>query len=383
MTSAEPALTTEAATADARAAIPDLPALTGIRSIAAAMVLFLHLNQAIPNAGLGALPFIHFGYLGVDVFFVLSGFIISHVYGRELAVFDRGRYVKYLWYRIARLYPVHLAMLVVLILMLVGLMAAGVTPNVPANWEFSALIWQLTLTHAWGTLGEATWNGPAWSISLEFLAYLMFPVFLLLVRPFRGPLAALAAAALLCVLFAALFWGFEWRIKTAQVGGSAIARVLIEFGIGCLLYRAWTGLPRSRWWDLVAVATVAAVLAITAVSASALPLVAVLALSVLSVSLAAGPVQHFLGCRAMVWLGEISYAVYMVHFAAILVLIRVLAWTGLDQAGQGLSLAILAGMVALVVALAALAHYAVERPARGALRSLHKRWQNAGAVRQT
>ncbi len=359
----------------ARAAIPDLPALTGIRAIAAGMVLFLHLNQAIPNAGLGALPFIHYGYLGVDVFFVLSGFIISHVYGQELARFDGRRYGKYLWYRFARLYPVHVAVLLVLILMVFGMQAAGITPNTPANWDFTALIWQFTLTHAWGFTPEATWNGPAWSISLEFLAYLLFPVFLLMMRPFRRPLIALAGVAALCAILAGLFLVFEWRIKAALGGGPGIARVLVEFGVGCLLYAAWRNTARSRWWDLAAVLSLAAFVAAAWFRISDLALVPVLALGVFAVALSSGLAHRLLASRAMVWLGEISYAVYMVHFAVILVLLRLLGWTGLDQAGMGPSLLILAGTVALVIFIAALAHYAVERPARKLLRNIPRRRQ--------
>ena len=371
-------MTAPAAPATARAAIPDLPALTGIRAIAAAMVLFLHLNQAIPNAGLGGLAFVHYGYLGVDVFFVLSGFIISHVYSRELAALSAGRYGRYLWYRVARLYPVHAAVLLVLIVMVLAMQAAGLQPNNPANWDFTALLWQFTLTHAWGVTPEATWNGPAWSISLEFLAYLLFPLFLLLVRPFRHPVAAAAAAVALAAAFAALFLAFEWRIKTAQVGGAAIVRVLIEFGIGCLFYRAWQVWPKARAWDGVAVLALAGFLGLTYARLPDLAAMPLLALFVFAVALSAGPVRRFLASPVLVWLGEISYAVYMVHFTVILVALRGLQWTGLDQAGQGVSLLLLAAAVAVVVILAALAHHFVERPARRWLRRLARR-QTAAA----
>ena len=363
--------------ASGRTAIPDLPALTGIRAIAAGMVLFLHLNQAIPNAGLGGLAFVHYGYLGVDVFFVLSGFIISHVYSQELAALNGGRYGRYLWYRVARLYPVHVAVLLVLIVMVMGMQAAGLKPNNPANWDVTALLWQFTLTHAWGFAPDATWNGPAWSISLEFLAYLLFPVFLLLVRPFRHPLAAAAGAAVLAGVFAALFIAFDWRIKAALVGGPAIARVLIEFGMGCLLYRAWQVWPKGRVWDGVAALALTAFLGLAFVGLPDLVAMPLLALFVFAVAMSAGPVQRFLATPVMVWLGEISYAVYMVHFTVILVALRVLDWSGLDKAGQGLSIGLLITAVAMVVILAALAYHVVERPARRWLRSLTRRRQPA------
>jgi peptidoglycan/LPS O-acetylase OafA/YrhL len=83
-----------------------VPALTGIRALAALLVLGMHTEQNVP-AGLDSLlPFFARGYLGVDFFFVLSGFIITHVYFASLASPSRSAVQIFLWHRLIRLYPV-------------------------------------------------------------------------------------------------------------------------------------------------------------------------------------------------------------------------------------------------------------------------------------
>src|SRR5262245_66149867 len=92
-----------------------VPALTGIRALAALLVLGMHTEQNIP-AGLDSLlPFFARGYLGVDFFFVLSGFIITHVYFSSLASPNRSAVQIFLWHRFIRLYPVNVMLLAVLV----------------------------------------------------------------------------------------------------------------------------------------------------------------------------------------------------------------------------------------------------------------------------
>ena len=86
-----------------------VPPLTGIRALAALLVLGMHTEQNVP-AGLDLLlPFFARGYLGVDFFFVLSGFIITHVYLAGLASPNLSAVQIFLWHRFIRLYPVHAA----------------------------------------------------------------------------------------------------------------------------------------------------------------------------------------------------------------------------------------------------------------------------------
>ena len=190
-----------------------VPALTGIRALAALLVLGMHTEQNVP-AGLDSLlPFFARGYLGVDFFFVLSGFIITHVYFASLASPSRSAVQIFLWHRLIRLYPVHITVLAGLVAIVSLAHAAGFTFNNPQEWQWNELLWQLTLLHAWGVTASPGWNAPSWSISAEWFAYLLFPLLapaLVWVRE-RGFALLIAVAALAATGLAAPIAGVRER----------------------------------------------------------------------------------------------------------------------------------------------------------------------------
>src|SRR5947208_8021035 len=112
-----------------------VPALTGIRALAALLVLGMHTEQNVPAGLNSVLPFLARGYLGVDFFFVLSGFIITHVYFASIAHPSRGAIQVFLWHRLIRLYPVHVTVLAALIVLVVLAHAAHIPLNHPEEWR--------------------------------------------------------------------------------------------------------------------------------------------------------------------------------------------------------------------------------------------------------
>src|SRR5258708_498635 len=304
-----------------------VPALTGIRALAALLVLGMHTEQNVP-AGLDSLlPFFARGYLGVDFFFVLSGFIITHVYFASLASPSRSAVQIFLWHRLIRLYPVHITVLAGLVA--VGSLArtVGFTFNNPQEWQWNELLWQLTLLHAWGVTASPGWNAPSWSISAEWFAYLLFPLLapaLVWVRE-RGValLIAVAAVAATALLFAVAGWALN-----TWVGAPALARVFGEFVCGAALCRAVSlsnklALPRG---DILATSAFLAFLFGASLGLQDFALVALLALTILGTALSSGHVTRILGSRALVWLGEISYSVYMGHFPILIISRRLWEW---------------------------------------------------------
>lgn len=143
------------------------------------------------------------GYLWVEFFFALSGFILIHVYGGRAQEFWRGKaYLPFIQSRLARLYPVHLFMLFALLLLmwllnavqsLGGPVSIFHRPYPPIN-DLPGLVASLFLVQAWNVLPHLTWNGASWFVSVEFLLVLLFPVYVLLSRGGAGRALALIGA---------------------------------------------------------------------------------------------------------------------------------------------------------------------------------------------
>ena len=354
-----------------------LPALTGVRALAAFMVLSLHAGQNFPNWLVnGALS--SRGYLGVDLFFILSGFIIAHVYMFDLVPVRARSLRVFLWHRFIRLFPAHAAILIVLVGLIVVVRSAGIELNEQQNWNYRDLHWHFLMMHAWGTTDLAGWNTPSWSISAEWFAYLLFPAIaaVTLALPRRMALP-LAFAPLLATAVA--FHLHEWSVGSAWIGAPALLRVSSEFSCGVLLYRAVRvdfGNLSSWLSDILTFGVLAALCAAAFLDANDFVLITLLAALIAGVSGQGFAVRAVFGCRPVVWLGEISYSIYLVHFPVLLVLRH-----GVDHIvrvrlaeSEATRLLLFAFSVAVVIGAASLSYYLVERPAR-------RRWRNvAGTI---
>jgi peptidoglycan/LPS O-acetylase OafA/YrhL len=153
----------------------DIASLTPMRGIAALIVVLYHVRLAAFAQG----------YLAVDFFFVLSGFVLLHVYGSEFGV-SLHRAGTYLWSRLCRIYPVHALVTLCLVPHL------GTAPGFSGSDLVTCLLLsQVMLTHT-------AFNDLAWSVSAEWYAYLAFPVLTWVVArldPRGMAIAAVAAAA--------------------------------------------------------------------------------------------------------------------------------------------------------------------------------------------
>lgn len=161
---------------------PLIGALTGIRALAAFWVFLRHFRTEIVDA-LGPGPFtqlvVHFssaGYLGVDLFFILSGFILTYTHLTTMSSgYGWRTAVGFLWLRLARVWP-----LTAFVLMLFGAyfifqaMSSG-DPAFLAQADPGRLLMHLTLLNGWFP-STLDWNGVDWSVSAEWMAYLTFAV---------------------------------------------------------------------------------------------------------------------------------------------------------------------------------------------------------------
>ena len=292
-----------------------LPSLTGLRFLAALAVFGFHVAVADPAAAAHGMPaavqwLFRQGATGVSFFFILSGFVLcwSARPGQTMRRFWRRR--------AAKVYPNHF----------VGaLVALGVAVLTGAALGAGVVVTNLLLVQAWVPEQKVYFglNTPSWSLSCEAFFYLCFPLLLLAVDKLPRRLlwpatwAALAAVCLMPVVALALpgdlrYW-FVYVLPPVR---------MLEFLIGILLAR----IVRAGLWIRLGVWP-AALMAVTGYFASAhLPggfsYVAgtVIPLALLIPAVAVSDLRgtsSILRSRALIWLGEISFAFYLVHQLAI------------------------------------------------------------------
>jgi peptidoglycan/LPS O-acetylase OafA/YrhL len=239
----------------------DLPVLTGLRAVAVAGVLACHF--AASSVSLLALGpnaervFILGGY-GVSLFFVLSGFILCHAY--SAATWTKTGYIRFLLKRLARIYPLHIAVLVSTLALYEGVRPWGYNQPV---FDLTLFLRHATLTQAWWDYTMGMWNQASWSISAEGFAYLCFPAVVWVMRGITSPWLALVAAH--AVLIAHAGWMQMLDVDIAFVGGSALPNIAANFVAGCCAYRAWDLWDRASLPAWVAFAALGAAMTLTAV----------------------------------------------------------------------------------------------------------------------
>ena len=348
----------------APAAPADLRSLTALRFIAAMWVALYALWE---NLAVRSTPdFVAKGYLGVELFFVLSGFILCHVY---LAAHGEKRfsYRDFMWARVARVYPLHIATLLgVMALGFAALFAGMAIDSNVMSWR--SLPANIFMVHAWGLAPEAAWNHRSWSISAEWFAYLLFPVFAFVAWRLRAvPMLAVAGALALMV---ALYLGFQavagFPLTEATFQWGAL-RIVPCFAYGCALYLAYRKAPLKSP-GLVAVISAFALISAAAMNLWDGVIVAVAGLLILSLASLPNDRAGWMASKPAVYLGEISYAVYMVLVPWQLLAVH-LAAKLTNAPDKQLQLFVWLPILVLLPVVAAVAYHLVEYPARRAIRS--------------
>ena len=380
--------------------------LTGIRFVAAAWVLGYHLQGPLNTLGLLVIPglgdVLRVGRLGVDLFFALSGFILTHTYLRRLGPSLRVRgSLDFWWLRLARIYPVHFVMLFIAGGAVIA--QAKVTgEDLDRDWlnpiDFAK---NLFLVQEWGPEPQRGWNFVAWSLSMEWLAYLVFPLLVLLLWFLhrKVPTIVLLAAWLLAMAPLVVYglstsdpyytdnWGSTYRILTEFTAGA------ITYLIVCRLLPDDTlsepAPPTTERIASILSVVLPVLVVVGAIFLGQLPsaqapqvtvifdaeplppyyhllLVPLLILWIGALALSRRGLARFLSTRALVLGGFISYSLYMTH----------LVWFGLWRAGMravgidggALYAVAVVGLVGGALLLAWLMWKFVEEPAREWLR---------------
>lgn len=350
-----------------------LDGLTGIRGIAALWVVLLHgsmLHVMAPAVGDASSPIWTFaskGWLGVDMFFILSGFIISFVYQAKLKrpTFDE---LRHFWLmRLARVYPLHLMTFIAMAgIAFVATQVLGMQMNHAHFYSADKALASVVLVHGWAPSLKG-FNYVSWSVSAEWFAYLMFPLVTLAIVRIRPRWANLALIAGLFGLLLALHGG-----KPIEDDLHPLLRVGVEFLIGCLLFNVYRRTSKHRVFDWLAFVALGGMIVLCAIPRpliSDFAVVACAALLVFSLALAPKSGGWLFSSKLAVYLGKISYAIYLVHgvtFPAFNALTRKL----FPKPSIAIGLALFVAVVAVTILLAHLAWRYIEEPGR----ILIRRW---------
>jgi peptidoglycan/LPS O-acetylase OafA/YrhL len=364
----------------------ELKPLTSLRFFAAMMIAILHLQEdftapwhSLSGGGLRQ---------GVSFFFVLSGFILTHVYIDQPGLTLR----RFLTLRLARLYPTHIAALALLIAVLPWSLIVYSSPSPDVTGP--ALVAKILLVDSIVPTApiQYAWNGVSWSLSTEMFFYLAFPLLLIDFRATWRKKLALAALVTALAYLGASALGMPFAGTRADVPtiyqaayGAPLARGF-EFVLGMAAYvffeRVIAPLELSRaWWTIIETSLLLALLYWVFVgcnaTASRLPTLPHLwmivsgscwlfALVIAFFAPARGIIGAALSSAPMVWLGQISFSFYMVHQ----IVLRAFAWRWGPEAPVAIVL------VTALLAAAAI-FYLVETPGRRRILALSRRGKPA------
>jgi peptidoglycan/LPS O-acetylase OafA/YrhL len=365
--------------------------LTPLRGIAAVLVVLLHSHIFLyPLAAPWTGGFVTKGWVWVDFFFVLSGFILCHVYGDAfLDGFSKPAYLRYLRARFARVYPLHF-------ITLFWVLAAGslvlTTPIRLPQWDrFFHIIFDvrtvpatLTLVQAMHLFPTAPLNTVSWSLSTEWWMYLLFPVLApVLLRRARSWVWVVAVAGLygLVKYWLVPTWGMHMGkplpATLDTINDFGFLRCGAGFMLGMVCYRwyrtGWGVLLRrdAAFWGIGGL-----IFGGLYFDVNELVVVGLFPFFILAAAYNSAGVAQLLERRWAQRLGDWSFSIYMVHMPLFFTYRGIVPVLG-SEAPEGFFMAMpvrygigwlyFAGFLAVTLVTAAVFYKYVEVPARNYL----------------
>jgi peptidoglycan/LPS O-acetylase OafA/YrhL len=338
-----------------------VPSLDGLRGIAALAVMAFHFNLFfLPQAGLSTIvPLVNRAYLAVDLFFLLSGFVMAHVYGRQLAANREAHWRRFALARFARLYP----LFAIATLAVVVIVALYQVPADGVSFSGRSLALEALMLQQW--CSGLSWDYPSWSISTEAEAYTFFIFFAGILLAGKSPRLMIIC----CILVLAVLSARNGGSINYFAGVDALLRTLAGFCLGVLVYRYYLSITedKRKWSGILAVLF----LCLWALSRMDFIAICGFAFIIIYCSHSTTLLAILLETSPLVTLGNWSYSVYLWHVPVYLAVMVGFAAnhhpvSQLDPPSARLLL--LATMLA-VVGLASIHYRYVEMPIRHKLRS--------------
>jgi len=340
----------------------DIRALTGVRGVAAAVIVVYHFGDVqLATGGTGSFFRIHYGYLLVDMFFMLSGYVMALNYRETFQHLTGKVFANFMLKRVARLYPAYF----IIGLFYIAKIAAGLSGeklDMYSAWDWFGNLFMLS---GWG-LYIFPVIGVAWAASAEMGSYLLLPLLMPWTQSKHRWIALLAVVAALVGIYAVSITGRGSGGPLDVVNGNSLypmLRAVCGFAIGLAIFRFGDLVDRLSvtTQDMLVIALPLAIIAVGVADASDrlmyllyIPLVAVLSRD--------GRMAQLLFGNALVYrLGIISYSIYLIHPLFVSFTIR--TWRHFGQIGWVYVVASLVAF-AIILVLAELSYRFIEMPGR-------------------
>lgn len=301
------------------------PALESLRGIAALLVVFYHIGWMYP---LYNIELFRNGALMVDLFFVLSGFVMVHSYGSKLG--EKGSFKKFIFARFWRIYPLHFVFLIVFLGIEVAKYIAetqlALNSNNPAfsKSNFESFIYHLLLIHSMGFQEQGSFNSPSWSISVEFYAYILFAITIILFTTDRSR----NIISLCIVIFSLVIICMVGQTSLTFDYNYSFFRCTYGFFIGVLAGGIFKAMSLKRSYTLkpvmeiittsflfLSIAYLFSIKHDNYLEFFAPPLIAILIIFL--AFFPSSSLSKILDWKPFLWLGKVSYSIYMTHMAFI------------------------------------------------------------------
>jgi peptidoglycan/LPS O-acetylase OafA/YrhL len=242
----------------------------------------------------------------VDLFFVISGFVIEKAYGKNIN--NYSDLLKFQFLRFGRLYPIHILCLIIFI-------SYTATPFFETNW--TALLQNLFLVQAIGPTGNAySFNAQAWSISVEFYVYVLFGVITIHFKNTLNLYIFLAISSLIILILPSI----SSILENTLSGWSELLRCIAGFAIGAIIAKIDV-CKRKGVNFLFTIAGMTSIIFILLSKDNEFFKVFIYFSSAMLVFFIASPnfelFKKFLCLKPLIFLGEISYTLYMCHWLVI------------------------------------------------------------------
>jgi len=352
--------------------------LTPLRGFAALWVAAYHFRMSMPGfARYDITKVLSKGYMMVDLFFIMSGFIILHVYGddfsRQLA---KGNVKKYFIARFARTYPLHFFTLGLLIVM----------TWISGHWSIvndpAAIPTNLLLLQSFGIHQLSTWNRLSWSLSAEWASYVVFPLLSISFNQSKRLTLMLIPILILATYISLLYFlppkgiGNAQRLILHQLDVTydyGFLRGLAGFTLGMLCYEFYFNAHYRELFssDLAAVIFISMTFLYMYENVNDLLLIPALSGLTLCFASNCGRLHKYCSLTVLQLIGKVSYSIYLIQWFIATLFASLLALPALKEALPPLETAsFLAGTLyeitylLLLISFSCLTYYGIEKPFR-------------------